>query len=135
MNLDYKDIIVLVAIIIIIIIFIYFFINFNKKTEEEVVIYEKPIHKIIPKFSNDHQPQQQSQPPPPPQKGYVNDVIPQKINNNINYEYTKQFPENISIPINPNSVGFCPEAKQEKSALPFANINVNVLLANSNSQQ
>jgi len=130
MNLDYKDIIILIAIVIIISIFIFFFINFNKKTEEEPIIYEKPIKKIIPKFSNDQKPQPQEEIPQQP-RGYINDVIPAKINNNINYEYSKQFPETISIPLNPNSVGFCPQAKEEKSALPFANINVNVLLSNS----
>lgn len=132
MNLDYKDIIVLITIIIIIIIFIYFFIIFNNKTEEKVIIYKEPINKIIFKFSNDEYAKQF--PNNSNDKIYINDVIPQKINNNIKYEYAKQFPENISIPINPNSVGFCPDAKEEKSALPFANINVNVLLANSNSQ-
>ena len=133
MNLDYNDIIILIAIITILSIFIYFFIKNDKNIEEEeIIVYTKSINKIIPKFSNDYKklPEQQLIPPENYNKWYINDVIPAKINNNITYEYAKQFPENISIPIDSNSIGFCPDAKEEKKALPFANINVNVLLSN-----
>ena len=62
---------------------------------------------------------------------YVNDIIiPRKSDNNANYEYIQQFDATTSKmePINPNSIGFCPKARDEKKALPIANLNVNFLL-------
>jgi hypothetical protein len=61
---------------------------------------------------------------------YNTDVAKKEDNEVKEYEYIQQFNETTASkePINPNSVGFCPKAKEEKGALPIANINVNFLL-------
>ena len=123
-----TDIYVYILIIIIIIVILYYLFIYNSEPEDTIVVYKAP-NNVIPKFSNDNiKIEDKYEEKKIDNKGYVKDLLT-KPDNTTN-EYAKQFSTNISEPIDPNSIGFCPNAKEEKKALPFANMNVNVLLSN-----
>lgn len=122
-----TDIYVYIPIIIIIIIILYYLFIYNNKHEEDTILIYKNPNNVIPKFSNDNIKKEDNY-KEIHNEGYVNDLLIKPTN--TTNEYAKQFSDNISEPIDLNSIGFCPNAKEEKKALPFANMNIQVLLSN-----